>query len=185
MQSLLDIIGAAAIGGILIVSMLNAMFTMQASGNNLNNYLQLIKISEDVTDVLDSLYLAKVGSGVDSLTPITVYTNNRFEFLTKSSFGSSLDTILIAQEDSTSKGYPLKVYRNSVLEMGPFWLGDSLQFTYYDKSEQVTNIADSIHSIKMSAEFISPRIPSDKKIVVLKNEIVIWEYFTSIYLRTM
>lgn len=183
MHSFLDIIGAAAIGGILLVSMLNAMFTMQANGNNLNRFMQLIEISEDVSDTIDSLYLSKVGLGVDSLFPIVENSKNRFKFLTRNPTTNFLDTILIAQEDSTAKGYPLKVYRNSALEMGPFWLGDSLDFTYYNSSESETSLIDSIHSLRMAAEYTSSSFPSQRKLVTVKNEIVIWKYFKSIYLR--
>lgn len=183
MHSLLDVIGAVAIGGILLISMLNAMFTMQTNGNNLNNFLQLIKISEDVSDTIDSLYLARVGRGVDSLFPILANSVNSFEFLTVNPTTNNLDTILITQEAHTQKGYPLKVYRNSILEMGPFWLGDSLELKYYNSSEQETSIIDSIRSLSMDAEYTSTILPSEKKLLVVKNEIVIWKYFRSIFLR--
>ncbi|MEA2103822.1 MAG: hypothetical protein U9P79_04170 [Candidatus Cloacimonadota bacterium] len=182
MGSLLDAIGAVAIGGILLVSMITTLYMMQANGNNLNSLITLMQISEDVSSAIDSLYLSKVGLGVTSSSPIVATSSNSFEFLTKNPVTNLTDTIKIIQESADVWGYPLSVYRNSVLELGPFSLKDSLDFIFYDRSETVTTTVDSIRSVKMTAEFTSPAIPTTSSLVNVNNKIIIWRYFKNLYI---
>ncbi len=183
MGHLLDAIGALVIGGMFFITMFNSMFDVRSAGHDLIVQLALNKVSEDVVNGLDSLYLAKVGAGIptDSIA-IFESGSKRFEFRGRMSVFSSIDTIEVVQEDSTDLGYPFKVYRNGILELGPFWLSDSLKFTYYDIDENETSIPDSVHSMKVEMEFTYDMYSSGTGKRKIRKRLTFWKYFRNLYL---
>ncbi|MDY6916207.1 MAG: hypothetical protein SVM86_07830 [Candidatus Cloacimonadota bacterium] len=188
MTAILETIWATVIGGMIIVSILNGLFTIQITAMNLEMQITLNDISEDVTSVLNNGILSRVGSGVppDS-TIISSAKINEFEFKGKLTNDNTVSVIKVVQEDSTANGYPLKVYKDNSLVMGPFWLVDSLTVQYYDKdgnelSTPVTTYIDSIRYAKFDMEFFQKGIDRNNFENNLRSRIVFWRYFLNTYL---
>jgi predicted aspartyl protease len=81
MTAILETIWATVVGGMLIVSILSGLFTIQTTAMNLEMQVSLNDISEEVTSILNNEILARVGSGVDpDSTMITTAKSNEFEF---------------------------------------------------------------------------------------------------------
>ena len=156
MASILDVIGAAIVGSLVLLMMFTALFNMQVINYNTQIQVNLSQMSEDLITgrTVGSVnylgletYLSKVGAGVPETTdPIIEATSNSFKFLGKVNSTSSISTFYIVQEDSTSNGYPLYVYQDDMTTgnqiLGPFWLAVPLEITYYDIDNISTNILD-------------------------------------------
>ena len=154
MASLIDVIGAAIVGSLVLLMMFTALFNMQVINYNTQIQVNLSQMSEDLITgrTVGSVnylgletYLSKVGAGVPEATdPIIEATSNSFKFLGKVNSTSSINTFYIVQEDSTSNGYPLYVYQDDLTTgnqiLGPFWLAVPLEITYYD----IDNISTTI-----------------------------------------
>lgn len=196
MASLLDVIGAAIVGSLVLLMMFSSLFNMQVINYNTQIQSNLSQMSEDLitgrsvgsTNYLGlETYLSKVGAGVPETTdPIIEATSNSFEFLGKVNSTSSISTFHFVQEALTSDGYPLYVYQDGSQILGPFWLADSLDITYYDVSNNLVSSPDSNHGSIRSVEvslsfFYSTHQPEiDKR--SLTHNIVLWKYFKNLYL---
>ena len=198
MASLLDVIGAAIVGSLVLLMMFTSLFNMQVINYNTQIQTNLSQMSEDLitgrtvgsSNYLGlETYLSKVGAGVPEATdPIIEATSNSFKFLGKENSSSSISTFHFVQEDSTSSGYPLYVYQddmsNSIL--GPFWLADSLEISYYDISNNLISSPDSNHdlirSVEISFSFFYDTHQPDIDKRSLRHNIVLWKYFKNLYL---
>ena len=201
MASLLDVIGAAIVGSMVLLMMFTSLFNMQVINYNTQVQTNLSQMSEDLITgrTVGSVnylgletYLSKVGAGVpNTLDPILEATSISFKFLGKESSTSSIhSTFYIVQEDSTSNGYPLFVYQDDMTTgnqiLGPFWLADPLAITYYDSNDHIVPTPDSNHDLIRSAKvdlmfFFNTHQPDiDKKL--LRHNIVLWKYFKNLYL---
>ncbi|HCX73939.1 MAG TPA: hypothetical protein DHM37_09495 [Candidatus Cloacimonas sp.] len=188
MTAILETIWATVVGGMLIVSILSGLFTIQTTAMNLEMQVSLNDISEEVTSILNNEILARVGSGVDpDSTMITTAKSNEFEFKGRLAQETAVATIKLVQEDSTASGYPLKVYQNGSLIMGPFWLSDSLEVNYYKADDTelrspVTTCTDSIRYARIKLDFFQKGINKENFEVNLKSQIVLWQYFYNMFL---
>jgi hypothetical protein len=183
MGSMLDAIAALVIGGMILISIFNTMFNVNFLGHDLNTEFSLMKTAEQIVAGIDTLYLAKVGSGMGTSTGILEATSNKFKFEHKVSPESTdEDEICIVQETKDTNGYPLKVYRNDTLELGPFWLADSLKFTYYTKSGNVTTNLDSVRSVKVKMNFTYDYLSSGQSGRKVRYDTTFWRYFENLYL---
>jgi len=188
MTAILETIWATVIGGMLIVSILNGLFTIQTTAMNLEMQVTLNQISEDVTSLINDDILARVGSGVDpDSTIILTATTNEFEFKGRLAEETAVSTIKLVQEDSTASGYPLKVYQDNILIMGPFWLADSLDINYFktddtELSTPVTTYLDSIRYASFKMEYYRKGIDKENFETNLKSQIVFWRYFYNMFL---
>lgn len=183
MGSLLDAVGALVIGGMFLVTMFTAQFNVRSIGSDSNMELTLIEMSEKVVDNVNS-YLSKVGLGVVGTDKISVASPNSFEFKGKDNILDPTYTILVVQEayDDAEKGYPFKIYRNGSLELGPFYLADSLRITYYDIDEVITYTRENIRSIKVEMEFTYDIYSSGVRNKKIRNKITFWKYFDNLYI---
>jgi hypothetical protein len=141
-----------------------------------------------VTSIINDDILARVGSGVspDSTMILTANTNE-FEFKGRLADETAVSTIKLVQEDSTSNGYPLNVYQDNILIMGPFWLSDSLEIDYFDSSDSelttpVTTYIDSIRYASFKMQFYRAGIDKENFETNLKSQIVFWRYFYNMFL---
>ena len=182
MVSLLDVLGATVIGAILILSMINAQYNIQAMSLDIRMYVNLFDISDNTVSVLES-YLSKVGFGVDT-TAIIAAAPDSFEFRAKFSLAdSTFSTLSVVQGDSIAdKGYPFQLKRNGVTELGPFYLSNSLRFTYYDADGNTTSVLANIRSVKSEMEFFYASLRGGINIRKYKHRITFWKYFKNLYL---
>jgi hypothetical protein len=89
----------------------------------------------------------------------------------------------VVEEMVAEKGYPLQVYRDDNLEMGPFWLSNNSIFTYYNENEEETEDKTRIYSVKVELELFYDSFTEDIGVDKIKNKVVFWEYFKNIYLQ--
>ena len=200
MASLLDVIGAAIVGSLVLLMMFTALFNMQVINYNTQIQSNLSQMAEDLitgrtvgtANYLGlETYLSKVGAGVPETTdPITEATSISFKFLGKVNSTSSISTFYLIQEALTGNGYPLYVYQDDMSTgnhiLGPFWLADSLEISYYDVSNNLISSPDSNRDLIRSAEinllfFHNTHIPDIDKRSISHN-IVLWKYFKNLYL---
>ncbi len=198
MASLLDVIGAAIVGSLVILMMFTALFNIQAINNNTQLQINLSEMSEDLitgrtvgsTNYLGlETYLSKIGAGVSTSTdPIIEATSTSFKFLGQLNSTSSISTFYFVQESATANGIPLYFYQDDMSNpmYGPFWLADSLDIKYYDVNNNLVTSPNSNHASIRSAElrftfFYNTYIPdADKRLI--RHSIVIWKYFKNLYL---
>jgi len=190
MSSLLDAIGAVAIGGLFLVTMFTTLFNVQVTGQNIGLQVTLNQCADVICDELDN-YLGKVcidvtGSGSDT---IMVAASDSFKFCSNWDVFADITTssenvIKIALGDSTHIGYPMEVTQNGILVSGtdiPLWL-KSMKFTYYDVDENETFILKDIRSVKVEMEFFHEGSlvgPGERNI---NTKIIFWKYFKNLYL---
>ena len=184
MGSLLDTLGAMVLASLFILTVYNATFNVQATAYDSRQQITLTKVSEEVANALDDNYMSIVGAGINN-NKIVIAEPSRFKF--RGIFSQSpaeISLVEIVQDDSVAtKGYPLRVYKNNNLEMGPFWLADSLKFTYYNKNEEETTDRAEIHSVRVEMELFYDSFTAESGVSKVRNKIVFWEYFKNIYLQ--
>lgn len=198
MSSILDVIGSVLIGGLILLTIFNALSNVQVFSYNTQLQISLNKMSEDLITGRKvngedypglTRYLSKVGAGVPTgTTAILEATSNSFRFFGQMSVSSSIRMIYIVQESQTSEGYPIYVYNSdmSTSELGPFWLADSLNLTYYDVNNTIITLPNSnrdlIRSIKVDLIFFYDTLHPDIDKRIIRHRIVFWRYFKNLYL---
>ena len=198
MASILDVIGAAIVGSLVLLMMFTALFNMQVINFNTQVQVNLSQMSEDLITgrTVGSInylgletFLSKVGAGISGpMDPILEATSSSFKFRGQANSTSGLSIFHFVQETLTSDGYPLYVYQNDMSNpiLGPFWLSDSLDITYFDHNDHPVPSPDTNHDLIRSARvsltfFYSTHRPDiDKKL--LRHNIVLWKYFKNLYL---
>lgn len=135
MQSLLDIIGATIIGGMLLVTMFMALVTIQENNMMLKGEMQIINNLEYISNLIDNYYMDKIGyelpAGIASFTAANPHEIN---FNTKIDDGDEniyLVEIYTSSED-TDYGYPLWIVVNGGSNVGPIWLSEPIGFSYFN-----------------------------------------------------
>lgn len=197
MGAMLDVIGATIAGGVLILFILNSMFTIQALAFNTNMASNLIDITETVSSNLSTI-LDLVGSDIDS-RPNAIWEADSTKFRFQAEFdvnddGHLTDTdITIEQITDGNSNKQLLVYHdddtNNIL-LGPFRIdnNDNLNFTYYDEFNNVIGSGASlndIRSVRVEIPFYDEGMNltgSQQRDLV--HNIVIWKFFKNLYLST-
>lgn len=194
MGSLLDAIGAVAIGGLFLITMFTTLFNVQVTGQNIGLQVTLNQCADVICDELDN-YLGIVcidatGSGTDT---IMVAASDSFKFCSNwdvfaDTTTSSENVIKIALGNSTPIGYPMQVTQNDTLIPGTdiaLWL-KSLNFTYYNEDDRIIltpiDSLDYIRSVKVEMEFFHEGSlvgPGERSI---NTKIIFWEYFKNLYI---
>jgi len=200
MSSILDVIGSFVIGAILVIAIMNAIFSIHASSVDMQKQMLLTEVSEDITSILTE-YLTKVGVGVPKTSAILSNSGRyKFNFLGReSSSTGAVRNFYIAQGDSVSNhGFPLEVYIDGNLEMGPFWLSKRMDLSYYDESSNVIPMTndlisagfhDQVRSVRVQLSFFYDAfLPNTEgksldESTKIKNEVVFWKYFLNMYLQ--
>jgi len=135
MQSLLDIIGATIIGGLLLVTMFTSLITIQENNRLLQGEMQIITDMEYISDMIDNYFMEKIGyelpAGVEAFPKAEI---NEVNFNTK--IGSGDDTIYLVKiftgfEDD-DYGYPFWIDVTGGTNVGVIWLADDIEFRYFD-----------------------------------------------------
>jgi len=199
MNSMLDVIGSFVIGAILMLAIMNAIFSIHASSMDMQQQMVLTEISEDITTILTE-YLSRVGAGVPKSQAIRLNTGvHQFNFKGRNE-GSpgGIGEYSIVQGDSVAnRGFPLEVSIDGKLVMGPFWLSKKMILTYFDKSDHEITMTndlvnsgsyDQIRSVRVQLTFFYDAFLPKSNTASLdessnvKNEVVFWKYFLNMSL---
>ncbi len=179
---MLDTIGALIIGGALLVAMWTAYTNYTAMHQNANMQMNLTTLSEEVSLMLGSFYLPKVGSGVPTGTAaIQIANSTGFQFLGRESYSTSVDTFYVFQ-DTVSTQKVVKVSRNGVEIAGPFFMNSDMNITYYNQADAVTATISDIRSVKVEIELVYEGWSTNANTLNLVNKIVFWTYFKNLYI---
>ena len=193
MGNMINVIGATAIGAMFLLTVLTGIFNAQAIGNNAKMQVTLTQVSEDVTDILNTYYMSRVGLGVYSGDRITYASDDSLQFKSclDDVIGDDTEYTILITKDGNGD---LVVYRNGVIDFGPFGLSDSadnLNFTYfkYDSStggdtevaSPNTNKSD-ILSVEVDLEFQYQTYKMESGVDYVRHKIKFWSYFKNLYL---
>ncbi len=186
MQSMLDTIGSVIIGGIVLLTIMSALFRIQGDTFDATMQLSINKTAEDAVAILENYYLKSVGTGIhpDSISIISA-TTTEFVYLKQTQATSvNPDTVRIYTGANTRVGFPFRVEINSVVDFGPFMLEDSLKIEYYNQTEgEIVTTADSldfIRSAMFDMTFFYPNFDPNKMIRT-RHRIIFWKYFKNLY----
>ena len=190
MGSLLDAIGALSIGGLLLITMFNALFNVQSMGFNADMYTTLNKISEDATYVISARYLSILGAGVSTSAAIDSAKTDVFQF--KGILDGSVRTICMKTlTHDPDKGYPLIVNVDGSLEFGPFYIDEDAIFTFLDDSNSAISFVGGavpavslpdIRAVEVDLTFFKEDIYQDDDKPDLFYKMVFWKYFKNMYI---
>ena len=190
MGSMINVIGATAIGAMFLLTVLGGIFNAQAIAYNAQMQVTLTQISENVTEILNSYYLSRVGLGIYSGNKITYASDDSLQFLSclDDDIGDDTQyTILITKDGNDN----LVVYRDGVIDLGPFELSDNtdnLHFTYYEYDGGDIEIAspnanwDDILSVEVDIEFQYQTYKMETGVDYVRHKIKFWSYFKNLYL---
>jgi hypothetical protein len=193
MSALIDAIAALVIGGILLLVMVNSMFNIHSQSVDIEQQLILSQISENVARIIGG-YLSLAGAGEEAIILPSGVHRLQFE-ASDTTFTSALKTYDIIQGDSTNFGFPLEVFIDNNRVLGPFYLSEPMEITYFDQNDnEITLVSGLVPSgqlgelryMRMELEFFydafsppdSPGWLRDDP----KNRIVMWRYFINTYL---
>jgi len=195
MTALIDAIGAVIIGGLLLLTMVTSLFNINSKAADIGQQVILAEVSEDIARIVGE-YLSLAGAGVGGQI-ISPCGRTGFRFTANDTTYTSLQrTYELVQGNSTDAGYPFEVYIDNQLVLGPFFLADSLRFTYFDASHAIitmnnngilpdANLPD-VRLIRMEMEFyydaFAPDSLSGPDSKDPKNRIVLWRYLMNMYL---
>ncbi|KQC07593.1 MAG: hypothetical protein APR54_00760 [Candidatus Cloacimonas sp. SDB] len=192
MSALIDAIGALIIGGLLLLIMVNTLFNIQAQSVDIEQQLILSQVSENIARIISG-YLSLAGAGEGGAVLDSTGIHRLRYIANDTTFTSTLKTFDIVQGDSTQFGFPLEVYVDGNRELGPFFLSEAMEITYFDENDNeitltngfVTN-PDIVRYIRLEFEFFydafsPPDIPGWLRDDP-KNRIVLWRYFINTYL---
>jgi hypothetical protein len=192
MSSLIDAIGALIIGGLLLLIMINTLFNIQAQSVDIEQQLILSQISENIARIISG-YLSLAGAGEGGAVLDSTGIHRLRYIASDTTFTSTLKTFDIVQGDSTQFGFPLEVYVNGNRELGPFFLSEAMEITYFDENDNEIALTngfvpnpDIVRYIRLEFEFFydafsPPDIPGWLRDDP-KNRIVLWRYFINTYL---
>jgi len=194
MSALIDAIGALVIGGLLLLIMINTLFNIHSQAVDIEQQLILSQISENITRIITG-YLSLAGAG-ESGVILDSTGVHRLKFnASDSTYTSDLRTFDIIQGDSTQFGFPLVVNVDDVRELGPFYLSEEMEITFFDENDNhivLTNglvpsgNLDDIRYIRLELEFFYDAFSSNDVPGWIredpKNHIILWRYFINMYL---
>ena len=196
MNAIFDALGATIAGGLILLMIFSAMTNIQVISLNMQQQSILNKMSEDLlsgrtVNNIDypglGFYLSKVGAGVSSNSILEALSNS-FKFQGQLSPFSGISTFQIKSGTAVNGVFPLYVYVNNMSTpvLGPFWLAESLNITYYDVNNTEIVNPNSNRSAIRSARFYfnftmtTTRPDIDKRLV--RYPMVYWKYFKNLYL---
>ena len=147
MNALLDAVGAVAVGGMILLSVMTGLFQMQVYSYNTKLQATLTSTSEIASQALQDRYLSAVGLVPTSMlvtadpdTMIISATSKVMQFYAE--IDGSIQTVTISQGAVTANGwYPLTAQLNGTQDFGPFFTSTEHIFTYFDANNvQITNV---------------------------------------------
>lgn len=193
MASLLDAIGAFIIGGILLLTMVNALFNVHATAVDIEQQIILSEVTERLARILSD-YLSLAGAGPDAAILDSTGVH-RLRFSVNYTFTSETRIVDFMQGDSTAQGFPLNIFVDDELEGGPYFLSEPLQIDYFDEADNLIALSgdlvpsgslDDIRYARLEMEFFydafAPIAVPGPDRRDPKNRIVLWRYFMNMYL---
>lgn len=135
MQSILDIIGATIIGGMLMITMFTALITIQENNLVLKGEMQVINDLEYISSIIDTYCLDKIGYELPGSTEaFTKATGDKVWLHTKLEDGDNSIYFMQIETDSEDedRGYPMYIRITGKPNIGPIYLASPLSFTYFD-----------------------------------------------------
>lgn len=192
MARMIIIIASTAIGAMFLLTVLSGIFNAQAIAFNAKMQVTLAQVSEDVIEILDTYYLSRVGLGVPGDKIISALDNTFiFESCLDDDIGDDTQYTISITKDANGN---LVVYREGVLDFGPFELSDSadnLKFTYY-KYDSTTggdievaspdSNKEDILSIEVDIEFEYQTYKIETGVDYVRHKVKFWSYFKNLYL---
>jgi hypothetical protein len=144
MQSLLDIIGATIIGGLLMVTMFTSLITIQENNMILKGEMQIITELEYISNIIDDYLMDKIGYELpEAVEAFPDASSNNLWFNTKLDEGD--ETIYLVKIYSGSEdanlGYPLYMNIVDKPNIGPIYIAAPIEFTYNDINGNVIDAA--------------------------------------------
>lgn len=140
MQSMLDIIGATIIGGMLMITMFTALITIQENNLVLKGEMQVINDLEYISSIIDTYCLDKVGyelpTNIEAFSKAVVdqlWINTKLEDSDNTIYFVKIGT---GTEDE-DRGYPMYIQITDKPNIGPIYLSAPLKFDYYDTDGNV------------------------------------------------
>ncbi len=161
MDTILDILGASLIGGIVLLVVLNLNVYSSETKFKSDSGLRLQQNAKTIADILN-YDIRKVGFNYHGM-PIKTATQNKFTFYSDIYRTGAIDTVTLTTSDSTivtSTPNPhdkiLYMIINGDTSKGPSLGLTSLKFYYLNSIEKPTTILDSVKFIKATIWVESP-----------------------------
>lgn len=189
MQSLLDIISATIIGGLLLIIMFSSIMTIQENTRVLRNEMELIDNLEFVSSLIGNYYMGKIGYENPSTNIIQKAESNQFWFRTKLDDGD--DTIYLVKiytgYEDPDRGYPLTIFVENGQLTDNIWLAEPINFSFFDNNGNELDssvLADTggrqlIRSVQVTISVFHGVYNSNKMYV---RELVFQQYFPNLAL---
>ena len=144
MQSLLDIIGATIIGGLLMITMFTSMITIQENNRNLRGEMQIIEDIEHLSSLMNNYYMDKVGYelpiGTEAFPKAEadeVWFNTQIE----EGDNTIYQVKIFTGTEDVDFGYPLTIEVVGGETISNVWLSAPLSYIYYDVNGNVLDYA--------------------------------------------
>ena len=161
MDTIIDLIGAAVIAGIVMIGIANLNIYSSQIRFKSNSDLQLQQDAKTIADILDH-DLRKIGYGYSGTSIITA-DSQKIKFYADIDSNGVVDQVTYLLSDSSDVSYTENpsdrvLYRvvNSDTSKGPSLGITNLKFTYRDLSGNITTALDSIKYIKTEIWVQSP-----------------------------
>jgi len=198
MNALLDAIGAVAVGGMILLSVMSGMYSIQVYSQNTKLQSTLTTTSEIAATALQDRYLSALGlmptgllSSINPDSLIVAATTKTLQFYAE--IDGAVQLVSIQQGAINGAGmYPLTVQVGGNLEFGPFNTSVENIFNFFDENNSAIAFAanaippgqrDDIRSVRVDISFalqgLSQLTGGNRN---LMNKIVFWQYFKNIYL---
>jgi hypothetical protein len=198
MNALLDAIGAVAVGGMILLSVMSGMYNIQVYSHNTKLQSTLTSTSEIAATAMQDRYLSALGlipsgilASIDPDSLIVAASRKTFQFYAE--IDGSVQLISIQQGTINGAGmYPLTAQVGGNLDFGPFNTSVENIFHFFDENNNAINFASNsipngqiknIRSVRVDISFalqgLSQLTGGNRN---LMNKIVFWQYFKNIYL---
>jgi len=188
MQSIIDLIGATAIGGMLLITLFTSLITIQENNMTLRSEMEMVRQLEYVSGFINDYFLDKVGFQLPAGTE--VFPKAKAKHLrvnTKLADGD--DTIYLVRLYTAAKdddyGYPFYIKHAGLPNIGPIWLAEKVNFKYYDVNEVELSNAEldtadgraRIRSVKTKLTLYYGEYNSESMVT---RTIEFWKYFPNL-----
>jgi hypothetical protein len=198
-RTLLDALGAAVVGGLIVITIITGMQNIQLYSYNTKIQATLNQTSEVVVSVLQDRYLSALGvspsSGYVPTDPTKVikYAKKQsFRFFAEIDGKYKRVTIARGSKDATTGWWPLTAKVGNTLDMGAFWVEEKFIFSYLDENNNVLPFSGNklsaaniqkIRAVRVELAFVLPgMVNSDGIQLNVRNKIVFWQFFKNLYL---
>ena len=199
MTALLDAVGAVAVGGMILLSLISGMYNIQVYSYNTKMQATLTTTSEIASAALQDRYLSALGLVPTSLIGIAdpdsmIISASRKTLQFYAEIDGSIQIVTIQQgaQNTTTSLYPLEVQLGANTDFGSFATSVENIFTFYDENNAIIHFAsnsipnghlDDIRSVKVEISFALrglAQITGGNR--NLMNKIVFWQFFKNQYL---